>query len=513
MSSTPAMAGVMQLLRPAWQLAQRSPSLLRRVLATATALVALVTVGTAVAAPEAQAATTTFTNPLNSSGADPYMTYYNGNYYLMTTPYSGPLTMRKAPTIAALKSAAPVPVFSAHAAGRDRQIWAPEMHLLDGPSGKRWYIYYSAGGGNIEDQRVHVLESAGTDPLGPYTYKGMIFGANNWWGIDGSVVTIGGRLYFVWSGVPTPQWAGSDPSIYIVALSNPWTVTGPRTQISTPTLAWEKQGTPMNEGPVALQHDGKTFISYSASACQGPDYKLGLLTLTGSDPLSASSWTKGSEPAFQRSDANSVYGPGHNGFFKSPDGTEDWIVYHANTSSTQGCGATRTTRIQKITWNADGSPNLGVPVATNTALTVPSGEPEVTYYRLTNRNSGKVMDVQAPNTDDGVKIGQYTSNGRPWQQWRFVDAGSGYFQIESLNSGKCLDVSAASTADGAGIIQYRCHTGANQQFSWVATDGYFQLKARHSGKCVNVAGASTENLALLEQRTCGTTPGFQWSRS
>lgn len=513
MSITPVLAGVEHPRRRAWQYAQRSPSLIRRLFTTATALIALVTVGTAVAAPEAQAATTTFTNPLNSSGADPYMTYYNGNYYLMTTPYSGPLTMRKAPTIAALKSAAPVPVFSAHAAGRDRQVWAPEMHLLDGPNGKRWYIYYSAGGGDIEDQRVHVVESAGIDPLGPYTYKGMIFGANDWWGIDGSVVTINGRLYFTWSGVPTPQWAGSNPSIYIVALSNPWTVTGPRTQISTPTYAWETQRTPMNEGPVALQHNGKTFISYSASACQGPDYKLGLLTLTGSDPLSASSWTKGSEPAFQRSDANGVYGPGHNGFFKSPDGTEDWIVYHANSSSTQGCGATRTTRIQKITWNPDGSPNLGVPVATNTALTVPSGEPAVTYQRLANRNSGKAMDVQAPNTDDGAKIGQYTWNGRPWQQWRFVDVGSGYFQIESLNSGKCLDVNAASTADGAGIIQYRCHAGANQQFQWVATDGYHQLRARHSGKCVNVVGASTADLALLEQRTCGTAASFQWSRS
>jgi hypothetical protein len=262
-----------------------------------------------------------------------------------------------------------------------------------------------------------------------------------------------------------------------------------------------------------VQHDGKTFLTYSASACQGPDYKLGLLTLTGSDPLSASSWVKSTEPAFQRSDTNSVYGPGHNGFFQSPDGAEDWIVYHANSSSSQGCGTTRTTRIQKITWNTDGSPNLGVPVATGTALTVPSGEPVVTYYRLTNRNSGKVMDVQAPNTDNGAKIGQYTSNGKPWQKWRFVDVGDGYFQIESLNSGKCLDVNNVSTADGADIIQYPCHSGRNQQFQWVAVDGYNQLKVRHSGKCVNVVGASTADAALLEQRTCGTAASFQWSRT
>ncbi|SFG08912.1 Alpha-L-arabinofuranosidase B (ABFB) domain-containing protein [Streptomyces mirabilis] len=66
---------------------------------------------------------------------------------------------------------------------------------------------------------------------------------------------------------------------------------------------------------------------------------------------------------FQRDDAAGVYGPGHNGFFTSPDGTENWIVYHANSSSGGGCGNGRTTRTQKFTWNADGTPNFGTPVA------------------------------------------------------------------------------------------------------------------------------------------------------
>src|SRR5688572_7793636 len=144
----------------------------RGVLAAIMALVVsaatlLVTPGSALAGPS-------FTNPLNSSGPDPYMTWYNGNYYLMTTPWSGPVTMRRAPTIAQLKATAPTAVFSAHATGRNANIWAPEFHLLNGPNGQRWYIYYSAGNGDIETQRVHVLESAGLDPMGPYTYRGMV---------------------------------------------------------------------------------------------------------------------------------------------------------------------------------------------------------------------------------------------------------------------------------------------------------------------------------------------------
>jgi hypothetical protein len=58
-----------------------------------------------------------------------------------------------------------------------------------------------------------------------------------------------------------------------------------------------------------------------------------------------------------------------------PDGTEDWIVYHANSSTTQGCDINRTTRAQKFTWNADGTPNFGTPVALGTRLPSPSGEP------------------------------------------------------------------------------------------------------------------------------------------
>ncbi|GAA0466701.1 hypothetical protein Ade02nite_46340 [Paractinoplanes deccanensis] len=85
-----------------------------------------------------------------------------------------------------------------------------------------------------------------------------------------------------------------------------------------------------------LQRNGVTYLTFSASSCNTPDYKLGMLTLTGSNPLAASSWTKKSTPIFQRSDANGVYGVGGQGFFHSPDGSETWLVYHANETTAQG---------------------------------------------------------------------------------------------------------------------------------------------------------------------------------
>jgi hypothetical protein len=137
----------------------------------------------------------------------------------------------------------------------------------------------------------------------------------------------------------------------------------------------------------------------------------------------------------------------------------------------------------------------------------------ITYFRIANRNSGKVLDVQQPNTSAGANVGQFTANGQPWQDWQFVDVGGGFFNIVSRNSGMCLDVNGVSTAEGANIIQWTCNGQTNQQWQWRASGSFFQLVARHSGKCADVAGSSTADGANVEQRTCTTANNFLWSRS
>ncbi|GAB3841364.1 hypothetical protein GCM10029963_12410 [Micromonospora andamanensis] len=137
-----------------------------------------------------------------------------------------------------------------------------------------------------------------------------------------------------------------------------------------------------------------------------------------------------------------------------------------------------------------------------------------TAYRIINRNSGQVVDVQQPNLDNLAVIGQWSSSGSAWQQWRFLDAGNGNVRLQSVHSGKCVDVRDVSTADGAQIIQYTCHDGLNQVFSWrSAGDGYQQLVNVNSNKCLNVVGASTAQGAALEQRTCSSASSMQWSRA
>ncbi|MFY7564274.1 family 43 glycosylhydrolase [Streptomyces sp. WI04-05B] len=190
--------------------------------------------------------------------------------------------------------------------------------------------------------------------MGPYTYRNQL---NSAWMLDPSVATINGSLYLLGSA------SGGTQNLIATRMSNPCTVSGSFSTISTPTYDWERSGRTVNEGPEILQRGSRTFLIYSASGCWTPDYKLGQLELTGSNPLSASSWTKRSTPVFQRNDANGLYGPGHNGFFNSLDGTESQIVHHANDSAGEGCDNGRTTRARKFTWNASIRPPATSPTA------------------------------------------------------------------------------------------------------------------------------------------------------
>ncbi|KAF2128692.1 glycoside hydrolase family 43 protein [Dothidotthia symphoricarpi CBS 119687] len=302
----------------------------------------------------------TFTNPLRTTdGSDPQIVVSGGYYYLMTTTWTN-LKITRATTIEGLKTGETKTVWTDTNSNRCCNMWAPELHYLDGA----WYIYYTAGSSaNLDLQRVHVVKGGAT-PFDSYSYLAQMTSA---WGIDGSIVRFNTWGNFLtWSCM-----AGDLQSICIASLSSPGKI-GTTKVLSTPAAAWETHGSPVMEGPVALYHGGKTFIAYSASYCWTPDYSLGLLTWNGSgDPSLSASWKK--TGPFLTS-ANGNYGAGHNAFFNSPDGTEIWNVYHATANSAGACDGSRYTMVQKVNWNSDGSPNFGSPVKVGTKLTGPSGE-------------------------------------------------------------------------------------------------------------------------------------------
>lgn len=428
------------------------------------------------------------------------MTYYNGNYYMAATTWGGAntgLTMRKAPSIAALKTAPQTRIWQDSTSSRCCNMWAPEFFLLNGPNGWRWYGYYTAGPTTCCDgQRLHVIESAGTDPMGPYTYRGQLSDTTGGWMIDGSILQLNGKLYLLFSA-----WSGSNQNVYIVGMTNPWSLTGNRVLLSTPTYSWEKQGGNVNEGPVAIQRNGKTSVVYSASACANQNYAMGQMTLTGTNPLVASAWSKKSTAVFTR--ANGVYGPGHNTFFTSPDGSETWMVYHGNASSTGGCDMYRQPHIKKIAFNSDNTPSLGSPINPANSVTVPSGDKGAgarPVYRIANRNSAKVLEVANCNAADGTNIQQYASLGNTCQQWTTQDTDSGYVMIVNVATGKLLEAAGCGTSDGTNIQQWSWLKNTCQQWKLVTTTSpYVKIINRASGKVLDVSNCSTANGGNVQQ--------------
>jgi len=325
-------------------------------------------------APDTQQ-TATFTNPLLNAAPDPYVYQKDTAYYYMHT-LGNRIQIWKTNKMSRLKNISPVTVFNAPASGgNSRDIWAPELFFLD----NKWYIYYTGSDGNDREHRIWVLENASADPTqGTWVDKGKLTTQPaDLWSIDATLFQQGSSLFMIWSGRPFA--AGSTDltqNLYISKMSNPFTLTGPTVQISAPQNDWEKRGFPVNEGPEILQNaSGQIFLIFSASYCGDDRYSLGLIRLnSGSDPMDAKNWTKTSVPVFTGLASANAFGAGHNGFFKSRDGKEDWIIYHANSAAGEGCDDSRNVRMQKFTWTADGTPNFGEPVSTGQAIKVPSGE-------------------------------------------------------------------------------------------------------------------------------------------
>nr|WP_239098818.1 RICIN domain-containing protein [Micromonospora andamanensis] len=133
------------------------------------------------------------------------------------------------------------------------------------------------------------------------------------------------------------------------------------------------------------------------------------------------------------------------------------------------------------------------------------------WYVLTNRNSGKALDLYNMATSDGARITQWARNDGNWQQWQFVDSGGGYYRLRSRHSGKVLDVYNFSTANGASIVQWSDHNGTNQQFRLADSDGgHVRLINRNSNKALEVQNASTADGGNIVQYDDWGGANQQW---
>jgi GH43 family beta-xylosidase len=305
----------------------------------------------------------TFVNPiLPAPSADPWMVQHNGYYYYAESKDNA-ISIRKSKRITEIGRDSGIVAWHAPSAGPYADdVWAPELHHI----GDRWYLYFAADDGRNENHRMWVVRSAGNDPGGPFETTPRLL-ATQGWAIDGTVLRQpDGNLFFVWSG-----WPGSVDGLqglYIAPMSNPETIAGDRILLTSPTEPWERKAMPICEGPEVLRGGGKTFIVYSASGSWTQWYCLGMIVNDDGNFLNPASWRK-IGPVF--AGKGSVYGVGHCSFVTSPNGSQEWILYHAKENVADGW-EDRSVRAQQFLRDAGGLPLFGSPVDTGVPILMPS---------------------------------------------------------------------------------------------------------------------------------------------
>ena len=441
----------------------------------------------------------TFTNPIMEKGADPWM-YYKDGYYYYTHTTGNNITIWKSKSMTNIGAGEFSVVWTPpHDRPYSFNIWAPHFHFLNG----KWYIYFAAGPnyGDFSHQRIWVLESKTEDALGDYVMKGQIKDASDKWAIDGTVIQYDGRMYFAWSG-----WEGDvniAQSIYIAPMSNPWTISGNRVLLSKPEYIWEKRGGPpyINEGTRVMYRNDKIHIIYSASGSWTDYYCLGRLTFSGGDILDPKAWVKSKEPVFESS--NNVFGPGHASFVKSPDGTEDWIIYHAARFS--GSGWDRNVRAQRFIWNDDDTPYFGEPFSEGIPIELPSGElalfedinriQEDKIYKIMSRKDDLALELK--KEDSHISLMTTKWENQKSQMWKISALENGLVSITSVEYGSVMTLrndkyeknEKESETNQLYDITFETYQGSNEQ-KWGLVfnpSGYVRIVSASTGEKLYVA--------------------------
>ncbi|RJK97784.1 family 43 glycosylhydrolase [Vallicoccus soli] len=431
----------------------------------------------------------TTVNPLVVQRADPFVTRPVGGMYYFTgsVPEYDRLVVRGAPTLAGLTDAEETVVWRRPATGPlGGYVWAPELHRIGG----RWYIYFAAGDDpNPFAIKMYVLSSSLADPRDASGW-GAPREVETPWGsfkLDATTFQHGGSRYYVWAQAEPEIQVNT--SLYIARMKNPYELATAPTRISTPTLAWERQGFAVNEGAAVLIRNGRVFMTYSASATDAR-YCLGLLTADAdADLLDRASWSKSPTPVFVSNEQTGQWGPGHNSFTVAEDGT-DVMVYHArdyrDIVGDPLFDPNRNARVQRVYWAEDGTPLFGVPVG--------RGGPIVRLSPLDAPRSFVRHAESVVRVDRDVRELADT-------QWRFVPglAGQGTESLQSVNHPDRY----VRVVDGVVRID------PVEEGAAFAGQASFRRVARDKGWALQVAGSGAYLVHASGRLTTARRPGRQ----
>ncbi len=309
---------------------------------------------------------TEFNEPFIEQRADPYVKKSgDGRYYFTASvPAYDKIVLRCSDTLLGLKEAEEKTVWEKHEKGpMSQHIWAPEIHYLFG----KWYIYFAGGErDDIWRIRPYVLECQGPDPMkDEWKEMGKIQRSDDdiysfdSFSLDATILENKGEYYYIWA----EKVAGGIgiSNLYIAKMESAVKLQTAQVLLTTPDYDWERVDIWVNEGPAIIKHDGKIYLTFSASAT-GECYCIGMMSIDeNANLLDPHEWKKEKTPVLRSDREKGFYGPGHNSFTVDEAG-RPICVFHARTYleivGDPLYDPNRHTMLMEVKWDEKGAPVL-----------------------------------------------------------------------------------------------------------------------------------------------------------
>lgn len=298
----------------------------------------------------------TYTNPVYSHYmADPFVLRHGGYYYAYGTAPT-PIGERWFPILQSAdlvnwtpRGGALIPV-----PGAD-EFWAPEVVYHDGI----FYMYYSAHGINGGNHRLRVATS--TDPLGPFEDTGCVLTPDDPFTIDAHpFCDKDGQWYLFYARdfLTADNGYRIGTGIVVDRLVDMITLAGQPRIVVRPHADWQLFQAQRSiydgvydwytvEGPAVRLHKSRYYCFYSGGGWEQDNY--GVAYVVAEHPLGPYIQPNHVSGPLLRSVPGRVIGPGHNSFVVSPDGSQEYVVYHGWDSAKTA----RYMRIDRLMWDGD----------------------------------------------------------------------------------------------------------------------------------------------------------------
>ncbi|GAA4985026.1 arabinofuranosidase catalytic domain-containing protein [Kitasatospora paranensis] len=122
-----------------------------------------------------------------------------------------------------------------------------------------------------------------------------------------------------------------------------------------------------------------------------------------------------------------------------------------------------------------------------------------TAYRLTNVNSGTVVDAVNCGTANGTAIDLWSSLGNTCQQWKFSSAGGGHYTITNVNSGTVLDSKNCGSSNGTIVQLWASLNNRCQAWDVTPAGSHWTISNVGNGMALDATNCGTANGTVVRQ--------------